>query len=96
MAKNVATKWTKRGNEWRRGPLRVCRAPWNSPVGGNGVDWQARFVVSEGSLALPGPRRTVTRDTRISWHRTPEAAMRAADKWAAKMLKALKKVEGAK
>lgn len=34
--------------------------------------------------------------TQLGDHPTPEAAMKAADRWAAKMLRALKKMEGVK
>lgn len=76
-----ATKWRKVGDEWRRGPLRVIAV-----LGG----WSPCVATHEGYLSriqawdCPSHKNTPR----------PEAAMRAADKWAARMLKALRKLEG--
>lgn len=80
----MKTKWRKVGNEWRRGPLRVWGF-WDDDY--NSTRWLAGAnKISEVCYV----------EFNTIGYPTPEAAMRAADRWAAKMLKALKKLEGDK
>lgn len=73
-----ATKWH------RVSPTRWRNGPLRVYANFDGTRWFAGLMRGRGRVII---------EMDISYL-TPEAAMKAADKWAARMLKALRKLEG--